>query len=188
MNPPATRSPLGKSQFGTLRVFFMSRLFREKVLLVAFALMIAAIWFSSAAGRLSRWAREYKITSRQLSEQKGLLAQQAAIEAAAKSAVEHFEPSKTFDAMRLQSEVDALARRSGLANYSAENVQTDRTNQFSMNSMRLEIRNAEYPALVRFYLELAKQAPYIGIEQFRITANNGRHNASLRLTSFELVR
>jgi hypothetical protein len=177
-----------ESQLGGLKAFFMSRLFREKLLLLAFILMIAATWFSSVMGRVGRWSKEFRQTSNDLSYQRGWLVQQASIEANAKAAVEHFEPSKTFDGMRLQGEIDAIARRTGLSNYSAENVQTDRTAQFSMNSMRLEIRNADYASLVKFYLEVAKQAPYIGIEQFRITASNNKHNASLRVTSFEIVK
>lgn len=183
-----TGPKLSMRWLGSVKGFFMSRLLREKVLLVAFLALIAATWFSSVAGRLGRWNRDFRITSNELSQQRSLLVQRSQIEALAKAAVEHFEPSKTFDAMRLQSEIDAIARRVGLANYSAENVQTDHTAQFSMNSMRLEIRNADYPALVRFYLEVSKQAPYLGIEQFRITANNGRHNASLRVTSFEMAK
>lgn len=177
-----------ETRLGGLRAFFMSRLFREKVLLLAFVALIAATWLSSVVGRTGRWRSEFRLTSRDLEEQQAVLVQQAAIEAAAKAAVEHFEPSKTFDGMRLQAEIDAIARRTGLVNYTMDNVQTDRSSQFSMNSMRLEVRNADYSSLVRFYLEVSKEAPYIGIEQFRITASNGKHSASLRLTSIEMLQ
>ena len=180
--------PFLETRLGALRAFFMGRMFREKVLLLAFVLLIAATWFSSVMRRSGRWASEFKTTSHDLAYQRGVLAQQAVIEAAAKAAVEHFEPTKTFDGMRLQSEIDAISRRTGLVNYTMDDVQTDRSSQFSMNSMRLEIRNADYASLVRFYLEVSKEAPYIGIEQFRITASNGKHSASLRLTSIEMAR
>lgn len=171
-----------------MKAFFLSRLFREKVLLLALVLIVAATWLSSVSGRVGKLWREIRITEALYADQRGWLDQRTRIESAAREAIQYLDPAKTYDGGRLQSEIDAIARRTGLSNYSAENVQTERSSQFSMNSMRLEIRNAEYPTLVKFYLELVKHTPYIGIEQFRITATGGKHNASLRVTSVEIAK
>lgn len=175
-------------QTAVLKAFFFSRLLREKILLLGFILMVVLTWFTSVVGRTGRWAREFGNTSRELAVQRGWLAQRAQIEAASKAAIEHLDPAKTYNGARLQSEIAAIAARLNLSNYSADNPQTERTSQFSVNSMRLEIRNAEYASLVNFYLEIAKQTPYIGIGNFRISVANGKHNASMRVSSVEIVK
>ena len=57
-----------------------------------------------------------------------------------------------------------------------------------MNSMQLQIRNADYATLVKFYVELSKQAPYIGIEQFRLSVNNFKHSVAMRVSSVEIAK
>ena len=171
-----------------MKAFFLSRLFREKLLLLGLILLAAVTWLSSASGRTARFWRDFRATSVVLEGQSELLAQRSQIEAEARAAVEHLEPAKTFDGVRLQAEVDAIARRTGVINYSADNVQTERVSQFSMNSMQLQIRNADYATLVKFYLELSKQAPYIGIEQFRLSVANFKHGVSMRVSSVEIAK
>jgi len=171
-----------------MKAFFLSRLFREKLLLLGLILMAAATWLSSASNRTARFCKTFSDTSKLLASQHELLAQQSKVEAEAKAAIEHLEPSKTFDGVRLQAEVDAIAKRTGVINYSADNVQTERVSQFSMNSMQLQIRNADYATLVKFYLELSKQAPYIGIEQFRLTVTNFKHSVAMRVSSVEIAK
>ena len=171
-----------------MKAFFLTRQFREKLLLVGLILMAAATWLSSASHRTARFWREFHATSVLLDGQNELIAQRSLIEAEAKAAIEHLEPSKTFDGVRLQAEVDAIARRTGVVNYAADNVQTERVSQFSMNSMQLTIRNADYATLVKFYIELSKQAPYIGIEQFRLSASNFKHSVAMRVSSVEIAK
>jgi len=171
-----------------MKTFFLTRQLREKLLLLGLILMAAVTWLSSASHRATRLWREFHATTTLLEGQRELLAQQGRIEAEAKTAIQHLEPSKTFDGVRLQAEVDAIARRTGVINYTADNVQTERVSQFSMNSMQLQIRNADYATLVKFYLELSKEAPYIGIEQFRLSANNFKHSVAMRVSSVEIAK
>jgi len=168
-----------------LKAFFLSRVLREKILLLGLVLIVSGTWFTSVVRRTGRFGREFGVTSDLLTSQRGWLGQRAAVEAEAKAAVEHLDPSKTFDGVRLQAEIDALLRRTGVTNYSADSVQTERTSQFSKHTMQLQIRNADYGILVKFYLELSKQAPYIGIQQFALSANNGKHSAALKVFSVE---
>jgi hypothetical protein len=171
-----------------MKAFFLTRQFREKILLLGLILLAAATWLSSASHRTALFWREFRSTTVLLDGQNELLAQRSRIEAEARAAIEHLEPSKTFDGVRLQAEVDAIARRTGVINYTADNVQTERVSQFSMNSMQLTIRNADYATLVKFYLELSKQAPYIGIEQFRLSVSNFKHSVAMRVSSVEIAK
>jgi len=171
-----------------MKTFFLSRLLREKVLLLGLVMLVAMTWLSNVVGRTTSFKREFGYTSTKIEEQQGWLDKQASIESEARASIEHLDPSKTFDGVRLQAEVAAIANRTGVINFSADNVQSDRTSQFTKHWMQLQIRNAEYATLVKFYLELSKQAPYIGIEQFKLTAANFKHSTSIRVFSVETAK
>ncbi len=168
-----------------MKAFFLSRVFREKILLLGLVLMVSVTWLTSVLSRTVRFGHTFGVTSELLATQAGWLKQRTSIEAEAKAAVEHLDASKTYDGVRLQAEIDAILKRTGVVNYSADNVQTERTSQFSKHSMPLQVRNADYPTLVKFYMELSKLAPYIGIQQFALSANNGKHSAALKVFSVE---
>ena len=182
---PKLRMP---KQTLAVKAFFLSRAFREKILLLGFVILIVATWLSSVVGRTNRFTRAFGMTSRDLAIQQGWLAEQGRIEAAAKAAVEHLDPAKTFDGVRLQSEVAAIATRLGITTFSADNPVSEHASVFTKNTMQVTIRNVEYPALVKFYLEVVKQTPYIGFDQIRVSVNNGKHSATMRVTSVELEK
>lgn len=171
-----------------MKTFFLSRLFREKALLLGLVLFLAVTWLSSAIGRTAKFGRAFRLTSSELALQQEWIDKQSSIEAEARASIEHLDPAKTYDGVRLQSEITAIASRTGVTNYSVDNVQSDRTSQFTKHWLQLQIRNAEYATLVKFYLELSKQAPYIGIEQFKLTASNFKHSTSIRVFSVETAK
>jgi hypothetical protein len=174
-----------------MKAFFLSRLFREKLILVAFIVLAAAMWLSSALGRASVFAQKVRATSTELRDQKQWLAGRAQIEAAAKNAVVQLDPSRTYDSVRLQSELVAIAQSVGLSKDTAiDDAQVSAGTQFSLNSVRFVIRNADWGTLERFYKELSKRSPYIGIEEFAIysnKANPSQLNAALRVSSVEIT-
>jgi len=174
-----------------MKAFFLSRLFREKLILLAFILLGAAMWLSSAADRAHVFFDQAHATSIELDDQKRWLAGRAQIEAAAKKAIEQLDPSRTYDSVRLQAELVAIAQSVGLTkDTSVDDTQVTPGTQFSLNSVRFVIRNAEWQTLERFYQELSKHAPYIGIEEFSISsnkANPSQLNAALRVSSVEIA-
>ncbi len=182
---PAIRLP---KQAAIAKTFFLSRAFREKVLLLGFVVLVAATWFSSAAGRARRLYRDFSLTTRELAMQRGWLDQRVSIEAAARAAVEHLDPGKTFDGVRLQAEMDAIAKKAGVTNFTVDNGVPERISQFTMNAVQVTLRNVDYPVLIRFYQEVSLRAPYIGLEQVRVSVNNGKHSATMRVTSIELAK
>jgi hypothetical protein len=174
-----------------MKAFFLSRILREKILLLAFAALGAAIWLSGVSDRVgARW-REISRTSVDLEVQQRWLAQRERIEREAALAIEHLDPSRTFDSVRLQNELNTLARGAGLANYDVSDSRTERTSQFSVHSVQFSVRNTDIGALVAFYKELGKRAPYIGLEQFSLAsnrANPAQLNATWRVTSVEIAK
>lgn len=186
--PSAPKMRLPK-QVSVLKTFFLARAFREKILLLSFILIVAATWFFSVLGRTNRFARNFKVTSTELAVQRGWLDEQDRIDAAAKAAVEHLDPAKTFDGTRLQGEIAGIARKLGINGFSADSPVSERASVFTKNSMQVTIRNVSYETLVKFYLEVVKQTPYIGFDQVRVNSTaNQQHSATMRVTSVELAK
>jgi hypothetical protein len=156
-----------------LKAYFLSRLFREKLLLLGFVAILAGIWLPSLAGRLREALNAYRGAGEELSTQKLILESRERIEKDAKTAVARLDPARTLDAAKLLAEVNRVAGIAGLTS----NVQVDdatapvRSGQFAIHSIRFTVRKADYASLVAFYYELQKQSPYVGIEQFALGAD-----------------
>jgi hypothetical protein len=173
-----------------LQAWFFSRLTREKALVVAFVLLGALIWLSSAGERLTGALRGFRAAEANLAEQQVWLDNRAVIEEAAAAAARHLEPSRTYDATFLVAEVLGMAKRAGL-DVVTEPPRTQRSPQFAVHTMQVSTRRAELPAVLRFYQELAGKAPYLGLEQVSLQGdrtNPGLLNVSLQITSVELSR
>lgn len=173
-----------------MKAFFMRRALREKVLLLAFAALALFLWAGRELGRSRTLWENWRNTRAELAAQQVWLQTGAAIDARAAAATQKLEPARTLNATRLVGELNALASSAGLtADISAQ--RTDRANQFAFHSVQVTFRRTELPALLKFYRELSKRSPYIGLEQFSLgadRANAGQLNASFRIGSPELTR
>ena len=172
-----------------LKTFFLGRLFREKVLVLAFVLLGALIWLSSALDHLSANTRESRAAAAELRTQAVWLNNRAAIEEAAAAAARNLNASKTYDATFLVAEVMAMARRSGLA-VNSEPPRTQRSPQFAVHTVQVTTRRAELVAVLRFYQELASRAPYLGLERISVQGDRtapGMLNITLQIASVELL-
>ena len=70
-----------------LQAWFISRVAREKFLLLAFVLLGVAIWASSLLGRGQVWYADFAATRSELDDQAFWLGRRASIEEAAKQAI-----------------------------------------------------------------------------------------------------
>lgn len=177
-----------------MKTFFLTRLLREKVVLVVLVALAAVMWLSSATTRVRTFWHSAGMTSTELEDQRKWLSERERIQKEAATAIEHLDPSRTFDAVRLGAELDTIARAVGinLRDTSIEDTQVSQGPQFSINSVRFVLRNADWQRqIVPFYEELSKRAPYLGIEEFTILANRANTSqltASLRVSSVEIAR
>jgi hypothetical protein len=174
----------------TLRAFFLSRLLREKLLLVTISVLVAVTLLMSFSKRAGAFGRRQRATTVALTEQQQWLQNRQAIERGAEAAVHNLDPARTLDDTRLVGELNELARSQGLRSTN-DTPQTVRSGQFAMHTVQFNLLKCDWEALKRFYLELTKRSPYIGIEQFSLQAertNPAQLNASLRVSSIEVVR
>lgn len=172
-----------------LKAWFLGRLLREKILVLAFVLLGVLIWLSSASTHLQEKMRAFRSAESALAEQAVWLNNREGIEKAAKDAAANLDPAKTYDATALVGKLTGMARRAGLA-VNTEPPRTQRSPQFAIHTVQVVTRRADLGALLRFYQDLASQAPYLGLEQVTVQGDRGAPgmvNANLQIASVELL-
>lgn len=173
-----------------VKAWFLSRLFREKLLVLALVVAGAVIWLSSASDHLKAKLAGFRLAEQTLATQQVWIDAGPKIKEAAEAAVKNLDPSKTYNSTFLVSKIIGIANRSGLT-VNTDPPRTQRSPQFSVHTVQVTTRRAELPSLIRFYQELASEAPYLGLEQVQIQgdrSNPGMVNATLQVASVELVR
>jgi hypothetical protein len=173
-----------------VKAWFFSRVFREKLLVLALILTGAVIWLSSASDHLKAKLSAFRAAEQTLATQQVWIDAGPRIKEAAEAAVKNLDPSKTYNSTFLVSEILGIANRSGLT-VSTDPPQTDRSPQFSLHTIRVRANKVELASLLRFYQELASKAPYIAIKSVDIQgdrANPGAVGATIFVQSVELVR
>lgn len=172
----------------SLRAFFLSRLFREKLLLVVFAGLGVVLWFFSFNKRFVRFWAEQRQTSSSLADQQRWLDSRDAVQQAAQKAADLLVPSKTYNSTGLLEMVQRLASEAGLVAAQSNPQPTTSSAQFSIHTLEFTARQADWPPLKKFYESLLAKAPYISIEKFTLTLANGKHSLVLTVSSFEAAR
>ena len=177
----------------TLRAFFLGRLLREKLLLVAFAAIAVVLWLSSFSARGGRFWREQRRATADLADQARWLSNGPAIEAAAQKTASRLNPALTLDGPRLLAAVATMAAEAGLKNTSSPGgtPPPQSNGQFAIHTLEYTVNRASFEALEKFYEALLKRSPYIGIEQFGLradAANNAQLTLQLRVSSPEVPK
>jgi hypothetical protein len=174
----------------TLRALFLRCQLREKLLLLAFALMGVLLWLSGFSSRGGKFWREQRSTTGELKTQAGWLAQRDSIEAAAQKAAALLDDTKTLNATRLSTTVQQLASDAGLRGYVGQATVTKTSGRTSINTLDCTISRigrSDWLALNKFYEALQARAPYIGIEKFSLVVNGEQHTLALTVSSIEVV-
>jgi hypothetical protein len=173
----------------TLRAYFLSRLLREKVLLLSFILIGVLWWLSSFGTRSARFLREQRATTNELTNQQQWLNNRVAIEEAAKKAASRLDSAETLDRAKLINAVNQAASEVGLKNGGTSNP-TSEPGQFTIHSVDYQVAGADYETLLKFHLKLNQRAPYIGIERFLLYPTNlndwAKLTLNLRVSSVEI--
>jgi hypothetical protein len=175
-----------------MKTFFYGRHFREQVLLTVLLGLVAIVWLGRVARTTRAFWAEWRATAVEMATQQQWIDNRASIEAAAAKAVQHLDPALTYSSPRLLGELSMIADRVGVRNNaSSEILGTEPTNQFSVNTVQVAVRNVDLAALLSFYNELDKRSPYIGLEQFSLTVNPTNPtlvSAVMRVSSIEINR
>ncbi|MSU45855.1 MAG: hypothetical protein EXS42_01685 [Lacunisphaera sp.] len=171
-----------------MKAFFSARSLRERLLLVAFALIALGWWAPVALGRLGALRHDRQALSVERATQQMWLSHRDEIEARAAAAGRTLDPARTFDAAQAFAELNRIA--AGLTvEIGAQRI--ERAEQFALHSVQVSIRRTDLAGLLRFYEQLGERAPYLGIEQCVVSvdrASPGLLNAVFRIYSIEALR
>jgi hypothetical protein len=173
-----------------MRTWFETRHRREQILVTVFVVLAAATWLFSAMGRLRTQVTAWRSTQAATSAQKLWLDRAADIEARSAAAVRNLDPAKTVDPTRLVGTINSLATTAGLS-VAIEPPQTQKTQQFAYHTAKVTFRRANLPALLSFYDELAKQAPYLNLESIALQTERtsaGAINATLQISATQITK
>jgi hypothetical protein len=174
----------------TLRAVFFAFVLRERILLVALAIIVAAVWASHFGGRARRFVSEARRTGAALAQQSAILAGRSASADAARQAASSLDPAKTLDGTRLLATVAAMARDAGLRSSAIGEPQDVSNGQFAVHTLQFNVSKTDWASLKSFYMALQQRSPYIGIEQFAVQADRANAallNVSMKLSSIEIV-
>lgn len=173
-----------------MKNWFQSRNRREQLLVTLFIVLGALIWLTGASGRLrTRWAG-WRSTQTELGAQRLWLDRQQEIEGASTAAVRNLDPARTFDATKLVATVTSLASGAGLVP-AIDPAVTQRTPQFAYHTIKVTFRRANLPALLKFYDELTKQAPYLNLESVALQTDRaaaGALTVTLQVSATQIVK
>lgn len=173
-----------------MRTWFETRHRREQVLVTVFVVMAAATWLFSSLGRLRTQVAAWRSTQAASAAQKLWLDRREDIETRSAAAVRNLDPAKTKDATRLVGTINSLATAAGLS-VAIEPPQTQITPQFAYHNAKVSFRRANLPALLSFYDELAKQAPYLNLESIQLQTERtapGMVNAALQISATQITK
>lgn len=174
-----------------MKAWFISRVAREKLLLLLFVGAAAVLWISDLTERARVAVREVQETRGVLKTQAQWLGAKSRIEQDAAAAVANLDSSLTFNSLRLSAELSTLAKNAGIdQNLRSEIQPTETTAQFSFNTVVVTLNRVDWIALRAFYDELSLRAPYIGIERFTLGSvrnNPAELNANLTVSSVEIT-
>ena len=178
----------------SLKTFFLTRLLREKFLLVAFIALGVVIWASGFSKRAGTFWTQQRTLQTTLADQDGWLGKRAAIDARAQQAISKLEPAKTLNDARLLGEIGSIMKEAGVEprNFFTAEQRSERTPQFAVNSLRLSVVHSTDTTMEKVYAELQKRSPYIGIEEFSVQIDPQDRirlrNYQVKLSSVEVLR
>lgn len=170
----------------TLRALFLRCQLREKLLVLAFALMGVLLWLSGFSSRAGKFWAEKRSTTTTLGYQAQLLGQSAAIEAAAQKAAEQLDAAKTLNENRLATTIQQLASEAGLRDGHSTPPTTTTSGKIAIHTLDYIVNRASWDTLLKFYQAIQAKSPYIGIVKFSLNATNGQHNLSVTVSSIEV--
>jgi hypothetical protein len=175
-----------------MKAWFISRVAREKLLLLLFTVAAAAVWMSNLWERGRSVVIDVQETRSILDTQEQWLSAKSRIEQDAADAVANLDSSRTFNSLRLSAELSTLAKDAGIdQNLRSEIQPTQQTAQFSIHTVSLTLNRVHWENnLLPFYTELSKRAPYISIESFSLGSvrnNPAELNARLTVSSVEIA-
>ena len=170
-----------------MKRIFLNRSKREQVLILLFAFIGLAWWGSSLSARANDQYRGWRAAHEEFKTQELWLEQREDILERVVSAGETLDPSRALDSAQSFAELNRML--SGL-NAEVSSQRTERTQQFALHGLQVNIRRAPLNDILKFYGQLSERAPYLGIDSCVIStdrSSRGMLNVNFRIYSIEVI-
>jgi len=173
-----------------LKALYKRTSLREKLLTLAFILVVLFLWGNSWLSRLSEWNDQRKFTANELEFQRQTLERGPEIAEGLKRALARVDPSKTYPAAKLSGRIDSLLRSAGLSGRAdIDSVRTREGEIFNDHNLRVRLDRISIDQLIAFNALLKEDTPYINIQSVRIAANRRKPeelDVRFEINSFDL--
>lgn len=177
---------------------FLGRPRREKLLLVAFLVALAVVWFGSLIGRAQTTIAQTGGIRSRAADQQRWLDQQEDIESRFGAAVDALRDAPLPPRQQVTAGIEALLRKHGLStDYRLPSPDYMESDGLVINTFNITINRAEWNNLYAFHEEIAVVLPTVNIAEIRLqsTAQRGAESnpspplsARVRLVAVELNR
>jgi hypothetical protein len=155
-----------------LKALYKRTSLREKLLTLAFILVILFLWGNNWAKRLSQWNDSRIFTANELTLQKQMLARGPEFTKGLERALERVDPSKTYAANQLSGRIESLLVQAGISGKADfASVRTREGEIFNDHNIRVGLDRISIDQLIKFNALLKEDTPYINIQSVRIAAN-----------------
>ncbi|MFW5883812.1 MAG: hypothetical protein ACOCVG_05530 [Verrucomicrobiota bacterium] len=171
------------------RQFFFRLTSREKFMLIFFIGVLLSLVVAHVLSGYTQHYREYSVTEAELETQELWIDRGPRIRERLDSVLRRLDPEQTFSAPELNARLNEIAESIN-DNWRMREARSQFEEEFRIHSIPISFRDSRIEDLIAFEARLQLEAPYIGLEQVRISANRGRENlldADYLVTSFELV-
>lgn len=175
---------------GKLKNLFERTSVRERVMLLAFMVVMLLIW-------LSYWSREWESvrtslsTAREdLSEQEVWLESSDLFEGELNRLTERIDRDRTYDGTALAAHLDALAREADIR-HEISSPRTVEEGGFRRHRVNLALRNIPLDRLIIMVERIREEHPYLSIEEMDLSVNRTDPrllNPRLIIQSIEPIR
>ena len=173
-----------------IRAIYRRTSLREKLLTLAFILVVLFLWGNNWLGRLSEWNGDRKFTANELEFQRQTLERGPEFTEGLKRALARVDPSKTYAAAQLAGRIDSLLRSAGLSGRAdIDSVRTREGEIFNDHNLRVRLDRISIDQLINFNALLKEDTPYINIQSVRIAANRRKPeelDVRFEINSFDL--
>uniref|UniRef100_UPI00404B8874 hypothetical protein n=1 Tax=Cephaloticoccus sp. TaxID=1985742 RepID=UPI00404B8874 len=170
-----------------MKQFFLQRSARERWLILIFTGMALTWWSMALNSRVGMQYRGWQSAGLEREAQELWLQNRDSILARVASAGQSLDSTKAMDSAQSFAALNTML--SGL-NAELGSQRTDRTDQFALHSLQVNIRQVSLSAILQFYEKLSAKAPYLGIDQCVLAtdrANSGLLNVNFRIYSIEVI-
>jgi hypothetical protein len=173
-----------------IRPWFLGRSRREKLLAVAFLLVLAGLWFYSLAGRMRAFTQEVTMVRRQSSKQADVLNRRAEIDASYAAAVARLKDQELPTGAQAYAKVDEIVRKYPYA-FRIDPLQSRTSDNLTYNNINVSLQKADYQQLAKLFGEITAALPTINLDEITLTAdrrNPAQLDARLKFVAIEFNR